>query len=513
MKKLLIPIFCLLLAYPAVFAQNKSTEKPHLHDKNAQKYAATINKEDLKTHLSVIAADSMEGRDTGTPGQKKAARYIADHFKKIGLLPPVKTETGVSYLQEFQMLKRGWGDVYIKLGAEKLAFMKDMFVLKNSNFKSETTVDLVFGGFGTEAELSKLNVKDKGVIIYENEIKDTDKANLIRQKGAKTVLIIKGKNQEEFDQAVSYNAYYLKRTFQELSGKNRKEEAIFYLSPAAAAKILKTSEAELTTMKFKAGDLSPQSIIIKAEMVEKPLFSSENVLGFLEGTDKKDEIVVITAHYDHVGVGNPDRKGDAIYNGADDDGSGTVSVMEIAEAFAKAKAEGKGPRRSMLFMTVSGEEKGLFGSQFYADVEPVFPLANTVVDLNIDMVGRMGGDYENSKNPDYVYVIGSDKLSTELHQLSENVNNSYTHLKLDYKYNDENDPNRFYYRSDHYNFAKHNIPIIFYFNGTHEDYHQPGDEVSKILFGKIEKIARLVFHTAWEISNQETRLKVDKKGK
>ena len=227
------------------------------------------------------------------------------------------------------------------------------------------------------------------------------------------------------------------------------------------------------------------------------------VVGFVEGNDLKDELVVITAHYDHLGI-----QENAIYNGADDDGSGTVAVIELAKAFAGAKAAGKGPRRSMLFMTVAGEEKGLLGSDYYSR-HPLFPLKNTIADLNIDMIGRI--DEEHKGNADYVYIIGSDMLSSSLHQINDLSNRNYVKLQLDYKFNSKDDPNRYYYRSDHYNFAKHNIPVIFYFNGVHEDYHQESDEVEKINFPKIEKITKLVFFTAWELVNRNERIKVDKK--
>ena len=209
------------------------------------------------------------------------------------------------------------------------------------------------------------------------------------------------------------------------------------------------------------------------------LNDSENVLAFIKGTEKPDEIVVISAHLDHVGM---NANGD-VYNGADDDGSGTVAVLEIAEAFQKAANEGNGPKRSVLFLHVTGEEKGLLGSRYYTE-NPTFPIANTVTDLNIDMIGRV--DERHQGNPNYVYLIGSDKLSTELHAISEAMNEKYTQLELDYKYNDDNDPNRFYYRSDHYNFAQYNVPIIFYFNGTHEDYHGIGDTPDKINYEMLE---------------------------
>ena len=232
------------------------------------------------------------------------------------------------------------------------------------------------------------------------------------------------------------------------------------------------------------------------------LKASENVLAFIEGSEKPEEIIVISAHLDHVGVNNGE-----IYNGADDDGSGTVALLEIAEAFKMAADAGKGPKRSILFLHVTGEEKGLLGSKYYTQ-NPTFPLANTVCNLNIDMIGRI--DARHKEDPNYVYLIGSDKLSTELHTLSENINKKYMNINLDYKYNDENDPNRFYYRSDHYNFAKNNVPIIFYFNGTHVDYHQPTDTPDKINYELLEKRTKLVFHTALEIANKETRIIADK---
>lgn len=235
------------------------------------------------------------------------------------------------------------------------------------------------------------------------------------------------------------------------------------------------------------------------------LKDSENVVAFIKGTEKPDEIVVISAHLDHEGVKNGE-----IYNGADDDGSGTVAILEIAEAFKQAADAGKGPKRSILFLHVTGEEKGLLGSKYYTE-NPIFPLANTVTNLNIDMIGRV--DDRHKGNPNYVYLIGSDKLSTELHNISEAMNKKYTNIDLDYKYNDDNDPNRFYYRSDHYNFAKHNIPIIFYFNGTHADYHRPTDTPDKINYEMLENRTRLVFHTAWEVANRENRVMVDKAAK
>lgn len=231
--------------------------------------------------------------------------------------------------------------------------------------------------------------------------------------------------------------------------------------------------------------------------------SSENVMAFITGSEFPDEVIVISAHYDHLG-----KKGDQIYYGADDNASGTSAVMEIAQAFKEAEKSGYGPRRSILFLNLTGEEDGLYGSKYYV-AHPVFPLTETVVDLNIDMIGRV--DEKHKDQEDYLYLIGADKLSKELHKLSEAVNKDYFGLELDYLYNDENDPNRFYERSDHYNFAKNNIPIIFYFNGVHEDYHRPSDTPDKIDYDLLAKRTRFIFYTAWELANREERIKVDKK--
>jgi Zn-dependent M28 family amino/carboxypeptidase len=278
----------------------------------------------------------------------------------------------------------------------------------------------------------------------------------------------------------------------------------------AVAEMIMGEEGKGIIEKMKAAPLSSKIYKVNVDLgyfKNTTKTSASNVLGLLEGTDKKDEYVLITSHYDHVGK----RNDSTIYFGADDDGSGTTGILELAEAFAKAKAAGKGPRRSILFMTVSGEEKGLWGSEYYAD-HPVYPLERTTVDLNIDMIGRIGQEYLKDKDStSYVYVIGDDKLSTDLTPITEEVNKKYTKMKLDRKYNDPNDKNRFYYRSDHYNFAEKGIPVIFYFNGVHADYHKPTDTPDKINYPLMAKRGQLVFYTAWEIANRNDMLKRDLK--
>jgi Zn-dependent M28 family amino/carboxypeptidase len=234
----------------------------------------------------------------------------------------------------------------------------------------------------------------------------------------------------------------------------------------------------------------------------KPNFKSvetQNVLGFIKG--KIDETIVISSHFDHLG-----KKDGKIYYGADDNASGTTAVLNIATAFSNAVQSEYTPYRNILFITFSGEEIGLLGSKFYTD-NPVVPLSNTVVNINIDMVGRKDYIYKNDEK--YIYVIGSDKLSTTLHNTNEEVNATYQNLILDYKYNQPNDPNRFYYRSDHYNFAKNNIPVIFFFNGLHDDYHKFTDTPNKIEFDLMEYRVKHFFLLAWKLANMKESISVD----
>ncbi|MBC7846075.1 MAG: M28 family peptidase [Flavobacterium sp.] len=237
-------------------------------------------------------------------------------------------------------------------------------------------------------------------------------------------------------------------------------------------------------------------------IINDNLLDSENIWAYIEGSEKPNEVIVISAHYDHIGVINGE-----VYNGADDDGSGTVALLEIAQAFAKAKKEGHGPKRSILFLHVTGEEHGLLGSSFYTQ-NPLFPLTNTITNVNIDMIGRHDEFHNDSSN--YVYIIGSNYLSSDLYNICEAVNTNYTKLFLDYKYNDRTDPNRFYYRSDHYNFAKNGIPSVFLFSGVHADYHKATDDVDKIEFDALAQRTQLAFTIVWELANRENRPVVDR---
>ena len=230
--------------------------------------------------------------------------------------------------------------------------------------------------------------------------------------------------------------------------------------------------------------------------------NSINVASIIEGSHYPNEYIVITAHLDHVGI-----EGEDIFNGADDDGSGSMALLEIAQAFKMASLDGHGPKRSIVILHVSAEEKGLLGSEYYTD-NPLYPLEDTITNLNVDMIGRTDPT-RDSDNDNYIYLIGTDRLSSMLHETSERVNKNTVDLELDYRFNAWDDPNRFYERSDHYNFAKNNIPVIFYFSGTHEDYHGPGDTPDKIRYDLLTKRTKLIFHTAWEIANLDEKIVVD----
>ena len=250
----------------------------------------------------------------------------------------------------------------------------------------------------------------------------------------------------------------------------------------------------------KGTDFYTQSMTLDIKGID---VNTENVAAIIEGSKFPEEYIIISAHLDHIGIENGE-----INNGADDDGSGTVALLEIAEAFKMAKMEGNGPKRTLVFLHVTGEEKGLLGSQYYTQ-NPLYPLKETMVNLNVDMIGRTDPK-RIDKDPNYIYLIGADRLSQDLHDISEKANLEHTQLKIDYTFNEEDDPNRFYYRSDHYNFAKNNIPVIFYFSGTHEDYHKPGDTVDKIMYELLAKRTKLIFYTAWELANRPSKIRLNK---
>ncbi len=515
MKKLLT--LSLLLVASFAFAQT-GTPEVKKQNKTAVKYGNTITIEDLTSDLNILASDALEGRETGKRGQKMAATFIKAHFEELGLVGPVANGRGNGYYQDVKLKASTTGDVYLKVNGEQIKNIEgDLLYMGSGQTTDEITTDVVFVGNGSKEAFEKLDVKGKSILVIldgNDRAARNEASTQAKAKGAVAMYVVMQNSDTDFVKFKEKYAHYF--TGERLSLDNGKAKdkkvslASFYISPSVASKIMNTPFDKLSKSNdaFKKGKKSALKKVkagkatYKLENIVKDLIS-ENVLGYLEGTDLKDELIIITAHYDHIGI--QDGK---IHNGADDDGSGTVGLLEMAEAFAKAKADGNGPRRSILFMPVTGEEKGLLGSAYYAE-HPIFPLENTVVDLNIDMIGRTGDrDFETE---DYVFLVGADKISSELHQISEDANATYTKMYLDYTYNDEKHPDRIYYRSDHWNFAKKGVPIIFYFNGTHADYHKHTDTIEKINWEMLQKRTQLVFYTAWEIANRDARLVIDKK--
>jgi len=515
---LLVP---LVLNFHVILAQNWSPS-----DSVAYRYGQTIAQEELQEHLQILASDEMEGRETGTEGQKKAAAYLAGYFAGLDL-PPIIGDT--SYYQTYPIVESEWQKPYMEIEGQRFSFLKDFYSFYRLTESIDTSFSQVtFAGYGISSEkyddYQEIDVTGQAVMVLSGEPKSPEgdyyvtnspspsrfTRNLMASLGTKRtladiedaalVMVV----DEDFKQHLDRYALAARRPALELK-QSRNEPSLIIISPEMAAALSgKYDLAKLKQRIDKKGKSTSftRDVSFKVDLgKETRQITSENVLGLVEGSDLKDEIVVVTAHYDHIG-----KQGKVINNGADDDGSGTVAVLEIAEAFVEAKRQGYGPRRSILFMTVSGEEKGLFGSQYYTE-HPVFPLENTIANLNIDMVGRI--DRAHSADSNYVYVIGSDRLSTELHEINEKANRTFTQLDLDYRYNAADDPNRFYYRSDHYNFAKNNIPVIFYFNGTHADYHRPTDTVEKINFDLLQKRTQLIYYTAWQLANQDQRIVVD----
>ncbi|MFC5284204.1 M28 family peptidase [Pedobacter alpinus] len=499
-------------------------------DKVAQKYATTITKEDAFKRLSILAADDFEGRETGKAGAQKAAEYIKSQFASFGLKAPVNN----SYFQDLDLKEKSSITRNVILNGSPLTFLKDFYTLPNDFIDIKKTYkNFVFVGYGIASDkyddLSNQNLEGKVAIVLMGEpvvngkslISGTEKMSDWTSSRSKKATALAAKNPAAIIflnpsmARMSANAAYFNRASLELGKKETKEKPLtIYASESAINSLMEATGKTVSQLTESIKETQkPASISFNANLdvnyeSKYTVIEAKNVLGFLEGNDPilKKEIIIISAHYDHIGVG---EDGD-VFNGADDDGSGTTGVLEIAEAFAKAKKDGKGSKRSILFLTVVGEEKGLLGSEWYSD-NPVFPLENTITNLNIDMIGRVGEEYKGKEDSaNYVYLIGSDKLSSTLKLINENANKTYTNLVLDYKYDDPADPNRFYYRSDHYNFAKHNIPIIFYFNGVHEDYHKKTDEIKKINFPLLTKRAQLVFYTAWDLANRSEKPKVDK---
>ena len=489
-----------------------------VYSQNPTVYAEDITAKELKSMLTIYASDTFQGREAGTEGEQMAVEYLRSEYQKLGVSA---AKPDGDYFQYVPLRLNTPPKVNISIESQNFSYYQDFISVSSGPTKNMHFESYIYIGYGIKDtkhnDYKNIDVSGKLVVAIAGEPKNAEgnyvisgsnkiskwsndrqslsaKQNLAKEMGAAAFILI---NESLFTR---YARYY-KRKDQSEGETN-----------------LSLDVNSNPFYGFLVGDNIGNSLIQKKnglyyndiQIDYKNTYESlvsENVVALIPGSEKPNEYIVISAHLDHIGIHHG-----AVFNGADDDGSGTVAILEIAEAFQKAVQNGDGPKRSILLLHVSAEEKGLLGSQYYTDFDPIVPLKNTVANLNIDMIGRTDPKRKNGKR-NYIYLIGSDKLSTELHEISEMVNEKYTGIELDYTFNDENDPNRFYYRSDHYNFANKNIPIIFYFNGTHEDYHKATDTVDKIEFDLLENRTKLVFYTAWELANRKERVVVDKKFK
>ena len=472
-------------------------------------YASSITADELKEKLYIYASDEFEGRETGEKGQKMAIAYLKNKYTAMEV--SAAKDDG-DYFQNVPLVVVKTPEVSITIADNQFEYYTDFISITDAASNVLNASEIVSVGYGINDtrynDYSDIDVRGKIVVAMAGEPKDSlgiygvsgtkkyskwsngrqeisSKRDAAKAQGAKAFFLI---NESLFQR---YASYYKRRD--ESGGESNLALDVndntmfgFLVSEAMGTNLLNAS-----------------SIAIDFKQISDPI-KSENVAAMIKGSEKPNEYIILSAHLDHVGMHDGE-----VFNGADDDGSGTVAILEIAEAFKAAQDNGHGPKRSIIFLHVTGEEKGLLGSQYYTDYDPIVPLTQTVSNLNIDMIGRTDPKRLEGKR-NYIYLIGSDKLSTELHNISEEMNSTYTNIELDYTYNDENDPNRFYYRSDHYNFAKNNIPIIFYFNGTHDDYHKATDTPDKIEYDLLENRTRLVFHTAWALANRADAVRVDK---
>jgi hypothetical protein len=512
-------------------------------NQDAIKFSKAINPENAYKHLSVLASDEYEGRETGTKGAWMAADYISNYFKSLGLKAPVNG----SYFQKIDLVNVTLKESHLTVNGQPKEYQKDYLVspslISDKGFTFSTN-DIVFIGYGIKKnsynDFTGTDIKGKVVMMFNGGDPTLKPGTRIDRAAYRATLEARAKYFAEnnikaiilIDPAVDRitentkqtlkNGRVMVKTNAAMEAQKQNETPRVSISVALANELFKASNTTVADLQKKITESqAPASQVLNvpfsasASKTETPV-RCENVLGYLEGSDPvlKKEVLILTGHYDHIGLETDPNAKDKVNNGADDDGSGTTGVLLMAKAFTDAKKAGKGSKRSILFMTVVGEEKGLWGSEWYSE-HPVFPVENTIADLNTDMIGRTGEEYLGKPDSaNYIYSVGSNMLSSDLGKLSEQVNATYTKMKLDYKYDDPKDPEQIYYRSDHYNFAKLGIPIIFYYDGMlQQDYHKPGDEVSKINFPLLAKRAKLTYFTAWELANRPKRPAVDMDGK
>lgn len=529
LQRVLLLILCgtvLLTAQPAV---KKKADPTNIEG---------ITRAQLYDYLSFIASDELEGRDTPSRGQEIAAKFIATHLSRWGYTPA--GDSG-SFFQKILLHKtrvKAAGTTVL-IGAESFSF-GDGFLAYSAAGEFSAPMVFVANGFIVRSKgldpYAGLDVKGKVIVALEGLPKGVTRgdfglklgedydtpSNYAKNNGAAGLIIIPGprslgswerdKNNALSRGSVSVPAFNKpdeKKAVPVITASMKLVDAIF----AGEKTGVQSMSVRASADSAKPFALSPARKVAATVAVRIDTLYTKNIIAVWEGSDKKlkEEYIAFGAHYDHIGLRPEPLNGDSIYNGADDDGSGTVGLLSMAEALTKAQR----PKRSMMFIWHTGEEKGLWGSKYFVQ-HPTVPLTSIVTQLNIDMIGRSKPDTgEASKNEDFVapgeiFSIGSKMMSTQLGELNESVNASLFKLKLNYKFDDPKDPNRLFYRSDHYNYAKNGIPIVFYFDGLHEDYHRVTDHVDKIDFDNLLKVTRTIYALGLKIADLPKRPAVDK---
>jgi len=544
----------LLLIIPALLigscAGTETLQNQHGQTDQLLKYSELITPEFLRTHLEVLAHDSLMGRDTGTEGERLAASYIINQYEKWG----VKPKGTVGYLQPFMLnAERTDSLIYrtytiaendttwLSLSIEGQSSATDFIRLFGG--ANQLDGEVVFGGFGVndpERDVNHLNqeiMAGNWVMIFEElphivngdtlinpQINNNARiGEILSQIDADGVLVISDMTQDEYLEVAALNSMTMGSaanfSLQYLDDGHAGmgfPKAYTMISPEKAAGMLgfDTVEELFDYRENLKSDITSFSSYttnthLKYEPYEGDIeIESNNVIAYIEGghPELKEEVIVLVAHYDHIGISMPDEHGDMINNGADDNGSGTVALLSIANAMQQAVNDGSRPDRSILFLHVSAEEKGLLGSRYYSD-HPVIPIENTAASFNADMIGRSDDRNIEKGDTDYVYLIGGHLISSELEDIVIKANNRSVSMRLDDYYNDLNDPNQLYRRSDHWNFGRLEVPFVFFFTGLHEDYHRPGDTVDKIDFEKLSRITKLIHASTIKVANAETSLK------
>ena len=531
-------LFAFVLGVPAqINAQKKNgngaAASPSFGNVNS------ITARQLRDYLTFIASDELEGRDTPSRGLDIAAMYIAQNLSSWGIKPGGGNGT---YFQKFPLNKGRIipSETRVAFGGQTFNYGSDFL---SSLVPAEiSSAPVVFAGYGWVIKSKNLDpykgidVKNKVVVVVNTFPKGVSNGDLkgpvggdwmppayyAQANGAKAVVVVpffntlSNWNATRWSQSergyVEYPAKSAPASVPVITASPQMLAALFAGEKFSGANIFDRAAAK---DELEAFDLRPEKRIDVSVGVERSTVYTQNVVGILEGSDPvlKNEYVAVGAHYDHVGM-NPFAPGpDKIWNGADDDGSGTVAVMSIAKALAEGAQK---PKRSILFIWHAGEEKGLWGSEYFAD-NPTVPINSIVTQLNIDMIGRYQnpGDENHPQNKNLpkqgeVFTIGASMMSTELGQIADTVNRSFLNLGFNTKYDGPDHPEQFFYRSDHFNYAKKGIPIIFFMDGSHQEYHQPGDHVDKINFDSMEKTTKTIFAIGWELANRANRPKVDK---